>query len=77
MKAEDWIKVEDRLPEVDKDVLLAFILHGEATEHFVTIGYLERELVKGLPTLTWNTEYEDKDMIITHWMPIVLPKEDK
>ena len=75
MKAEDWIRVTDRLPEVNKDVLLAFIRHGEA-EYFATVGYLERTRVKGLPTFNWNTEYEDVDMIITHWMPIVLPKID-
>lgn len=75
MKSTDWIKVSDRLPEVDKDVLLAFIIHG-VTEHFVTVGYLERVRAKGLPTFNWNTEYEDKDMIVTHWMPIVLPEEE-
>ena len=28
---------------------------------------------KGLPTLKWVTEYDDKCMIVTHWMPIELP----
>ena len=72
---DKWIKVSDRLPEVNKDVLLAFIRHGEA-EYFATVGYLTRARVKGLPTFNWNTEYEDEDMIITHWMPIELPEED-
>lgn len=75
MKAEDWIKVEDRLPELEKEVLIAFIRHGE-TEYFATTGYLEKVRVKGLPTLNWNTEYEDEDMIVTHWMPIVYPNKD-
>lgn len=75
MRKEDWIKVSDRLPEVNEDVLLAFIRHGEA-EYFATVGYLTRARVKGLPTFNWNTEYEDEDMIITHWMPIELPAGD-
>lgn len=72
---DKWIKVSDRLPEVNKDVLLAFIRHGEA-EYFVTVGYLGRARVKGLPTFNWCPEYEDEDMIITHWMPIELPEEE-
>ena len=28
MKAEDWIKVEDRLPEVEVDVLINYELDG-------------------------------------------------
>lgn len=72
---DKWIKVSDRLPEVNKDVLLAFIIHGEA-EYYITVGYLERVRVKGLPTFNWNTEHEDEDMIVTHWMPIELPEEE-
>ena len=75
MKAEDWIKVGDELPEKYQDVLLAFKRHGEE-DYFSTIGYLEDILVKGLKTARWNPEYEVDDMIITHWMPIVLPKID-
>ena len=75
MKAEDWIKVTDRLPEVNIDVLLAFKRHGEE-EYFSTVGYLGTAQVKGLKVHTWNPEYDDDDMIITHWMPIELPKED-
>lgn len=72
---DKWIKVSDRLPEVNKDVLLAFMRHGEA-EYFATVGYLGIVRVKGLLTFNWETEYEDKDMIITHWQPIELPEEE-
>ena len=77
MKAEDWIKVEDRLPEVQQDVILAFKMSEGAAGHAVTCGYLESRRIKGLPTLKWVTEYDDKCMIVTHWMPIVLPKDER
>jgi hypothetical protein len=73
---DKWIRVSDRLPECERDVLLAFILSGESTNHFVTVGYLECIRIKGLPSFNWNTEYEDRDMIVTHWMPIELPEEE-
>ena len=56
-------------------MLLAFIRHGEA-EYFATVGYLGIVRVKGLQTFNWSTEYEDEDMIITHWQPIELPGEE-
>ena len=77
MKSTDWIKVEDRLPEVLQEVILAFKMSEEAGGYSVTCGYLESRRIKGLPTFIWVTEYDDKCMIVTHWMPIVLPKEDE
>ena len=74
---DKWIKVSDRLPEVEKEVLLAFkFTRLREAEYFATVGYLERVIVKGLPTFNWITEHEDEDMIITHWMPIELPYEE-
>lgn len=70
-----WIKVTDRLPKINTDVLLVFKRHGE-DEYFSTVGYLEYRQIKGLKTVQWNPEYEEDDMLITHWMPIILPKED-
>lgn len=71
-----WIKVSDRLPEVQQEVILAFKMSEEAAGYSVTCGYLESRRIKGLPTLKWVTEYDDKCMIVTHWMPIELPEEE-
>lgn len=65
MKAEDWIKVGDRLPEVDLDVLINYDLDGIIRAYYdKEEGWMSSEL--GL----LDEEY------VTHWMPIVYPKKD-
>lgn len=68
MKAEDWVKVEDRLPEdgqicliVTKRNVLCF--KAKWSEHLRVF-------------LVDNTELGYYKSALTHWMPIVLPKED-
>ena len=61
MKAEDWIKVEDGLPNYEEDVLVYHWLEG------VIRAYYDKE--EG-----WmSSEYGLLDDV-THWMPLVLPK---
>ena len=66
MKAEDWIKVEDRLPEYAALVLVAW-----RNPDIVGIGYYY-----GVDY--WrNIDEEYPEMATPHyWMPIVPPKED-
>lgn len=71
MKAKDWIKVEDRLPEYGEDVLVAGYFDG--------IGDMETwfsHRSKNKNILRDNNDFViyDERCIITHWMPIVLPK---
>ena len=73
MKAEDWIKVEDRLPEVGEEVLVVY-----KTKQCGDVGFRMGDRVK------WRFATTDKndfalnigEEMITHWMPIVPPKED-
>ena len=65
MKAEDWIKVEDRLPEVYQDVLMC---HPTDYCHPVYAGYYNGKEFR---------ENEGSIIKPTHWMPIVLPKEER
>lgn len=64
MKAEDWIKVEDRLPEFGDEVLM---YHPNGYFHQFYVGYYSGKEFR-----------ENKGSIIvpTHWMPIVYPKKD-
>lgn len=75
MKKEDWIKVTDRLPENDADVLVCFHYYN-AGHNCTTVGHCEYVNNKGIRQREWMTDWDDTDMVITHWMPIVLPEEN-
>ena len=58
---QEWISVDDRLPEPWKQVLI-YSLH-DFCESAVYIG------VPGKWRVTWNHEMLDADSV-THWMPL-------
>ena len=82
MKAEDWIKVEDRLPEekygvmgnrFSDEVLVCGFLYTPkgARTQFLNIAryhYRDKEW--------YSRDHEDIKGRVTHWHPIELPKED-
>jgi hypothetical protein len=68
MKAEDWIKVEDRLP--DEDGQLCVIL--TKTNTYYLARWDERKRV--FSCLEKEIGYYKGGL--SHWMPITLPKED-
>lgn len=68
MKAEDWIKVEDRLPENSDLVLITYrdVRWDEIDNFYYVACYIAENgqwVGDGL--------YDDP----THWMPIVPPKD--
>lgn len=76
MKKEDWIKVTDRLPENDDDVLVCFHYYDVGWHDCTTVGYCEYVNNKEIRRREWMIDWDDADMVITHWMPIVLPEEN-
>lgn len=72
MKARNWIKVEDRLPEIGENVLCA----TKGGKYMINSMYIPKDC-KGnvLGPKEWRGSSSVKDSI-THWMPIVPPKED-
>ena len=77
MKASDWISVEERLPELGKDVLVCIVI-DDGIDIFQVIckGYLDKYKNPHCQIGVWNIDnegiYTDS---ITHWMPIVMPKK--
>lgn len=63
MTAEDWIKVDDRLPEPDADVLVYDDVAG------IEIASYE-------PFYDWLSYVHGVLDHVTHWSPVVLPQQD-
>ena len=70
---DDWISVEERLPEVRTAVLVKDKDYSEPL-----LGYRCREPYEGKPNWfcvnTWQKGY--RDTTITHWMPLPEPPEE-
>lgn len=73
MKAEDWNKVTDGLPEYGEEVLVAY-----KTKQCEDVGFRMGHRVQ------WRFATTDKndfalfigEEMVTHWQEIVSPKED-
>ena len=74
MKAEDWIKVTDSLPEAkygpaSSDVLIHIV--NEDGDYVIRVGIYDYHHDSWLTIRGWIDEsYET----VTHWMPLVLPE---
>lgn len=65
MKAEDWIRAEDRLPETKCAVVLVYDDRQ---------GVLMADYDEGYGFSNYEHGFLD---YVTHWMPLILPKEDR
>lgn len=67
-----WIKVEDRLPEINEYVLCA----TKGGKYMINSMYIPKDCYgKVLGLKEWRGSSKVAESI-THWMPIVPPKED-
>ena len=71
MKASDWISVNDKLPRVNRSVLVCCQVDKEQWIEFAT---LTRNNFK---ELRWYDVNGFDLGSVTHWQPIVLPKKGK
>ena len=72
MKANEWIKVEDRLPKVDEYVLCV----TKGGKYMINSMYIPKDCYgKVLGSKEWHGSSSVRGSI-THWLPIVPPKED-
>ena len=68
MKAEDWIKVEDKLPEYNTQCLVMTAWGGYHTADYIAVANSDKGcFLGGLGRIYAPVAY---------WMPIVPPKED-
>ena len=78
MKAEDWIKVEDRLPEKADKMSSRWVLvyYVHQYEYLGRVAYNEVASYDYEEKGWFKHDDEPIDGEVTHWMPIELPKED-
>lgn len=79
MRQEDWIKVEDRLPEaIDRYAVSEFVLVSWEI-NYIDIGEIRGASVAQYDNSKKQWINRDGKIVVgvTHWMPIVLPKEDE
>lgn len=72
MKAEDWIKVEDRLPEQEEGFVaskVVLVRHCDGSYNIAFYSYRKNDNC-------WFNPMICELMNITHWQEIVPPKED-
>lgn len=62
----EWISVEDRLPELNKIVLI-FCRSGPLKDHICFIGKLTKDGYEYFTNLSGQEIYSE---YITHWMPL-------
>ena len=80
MKGEDWIKVTDKMPELIGHCLCSVYVLIAYKVQYKYLGEVRYTQVAcyDYKEKGWFT-YDDRqiDGDVTHWMPIVLPKEDR
>lgn len=76
-RRQEWISVEERLPEIMETVLIAYKEKWEwETKWNFGVDAGSWDIVEG----RWNTYhdvYEGQELQITHWMPLPQPPETK
>lgn len=72
MRKEDWIKVEDRLPEaIDRYEFSDMVLVAWFGGTSASVAEYNHN------TQRWLNRDNKIVVGVTHWMPITLPKEDR
>ena len=79
MKQEEWIKVTDKMPElIDHCAYTVFVLvcYKEQYEYLGMDVRYTKVACYDYKEKGWFDHNEQEVEGVTHWMPIILPKED-
>lgn len=80
MKKEDWIKVEDRLPEAEENSSSSkYVLVAYKVDHAFGMYEIEAEMAcYDYDERMWiGTDSDGLYGTVTHWMPIILPNREQ
>ena len=72
-RKQEWISVDERLPEITETVLIAYKEKWEWETEWsfdVDVGSLD---ITGREWNTYHDLYEGQELHITHWMPLPEP----
>jgi hypothetical protein len=77
MKAEDWIKVEDRLPEAEYRLEEKGYSKGVLVFVREPLGYTVMDAIYDYADGQWYDRNDDIVENVIFWMPIVLPEKEE
>lgn len=71
----DWISVEERLPETGNSSVYGSDWCLGVVDY---LGEIYVELVKyvDVPKPYWKDPFDDRSLIVTHWMPLPEPPKE-
>ena len=73
----DWISVKDRLPDINSNVIVAW---GTTPDNITMMRYTAYPNAKNqygrMPRFEWNGGMRSP-WVVTHWMPLPAPPEEK
>lgn len=68
-----WIKCSDKMPEINKQVIVAW---GDKEENVSTMRY-RKDIVRKKEVYRWHWHYGLSPFNVTHWKPLPEPPKEE